>query len=244
MFCNQCGTQLPQNSKFCAACGAQCFVPDTPLPPPAAATPPPAPDKSYMQKLKDGIAQSQLPPQPSAAPPYEPFTSPAVQEFAQKEIDKQQIKNAAILWLCLLGAGLLLGIILALESGLSGLVAGLGIGAGVGTIAALTHWLVNRIPKVVVHHYSISCATLPKNALQSAMMSQKSTQLLEDVPVPAIAVLRPMRMGGSRGTTTEVVVFAATEHIDASTTMIHFCAIGRGQHVTEETIRRIVQHLR
>jgi len=242
MFCNKCGTQLPQNSKFCTACGAQCFVPDTPLPPPAASTPPPAPEKSYMQKLKDGIAQAKLPPQPSAAPPYELFTSPAVQEFAQKAIDKRQREYLIRLWLCLMGLCALPGVVM----GPVGILIGLVVGTVWGAVIAL----VNRIPKITVHHYSIAGQIMPANVLQTAItMSHKSSTVLDTSAlfnVPVISVLQPQLLLGRRAGDNKrfVVVFATTEYIDAENTLVHLCAIGREKYTLENAINRIVQNLK
>ena len=89
MFCENCGTQQPDNARFCAACGAQI------TPPPAAETPvytPPPPQQDFSPAAAPAPQDySQIAPAPQqgftpAAPPQQQgytMTAAPPQEFAQ-----------------------------------------------------------------------------------------------------------------------------------------------------------------
>lgn len=54
MFCQQCGNPLPENAKFCTACGASMNAPSDPTPAPAVETPAPVKVKKQRKRLSDG----------------------------------------------------------------------------------------------------------------------------------------------------------------------------------------------
>lgn len=81
MFCRNCGTQLPDNAKFCNHCGAA-QPGDQGAPQPAAAPrptpPPPAP----------GVSQTAPPPRPTPPPP-----APSSTPYQPTEADEKDFRN-------------------------------------------------------------------------------------------------------------------------------------------------------
>lgn len=73
MFCNQCGTQLPDNSRFCSKCGASFGVANTAAPAPVPApAPAPAPRPAPVQAPRPVPVAA-----PRSAPAPAPVTTPS-----------------------------------------------------------------------------------------------------------------------------------------------------------------------
>lgn len=71
MFCEKCGSKLPENAKFCGSCGAKTEplqpaaaipVPDHPAPPPLSYTPPVQAPQSYTPPAQAVPSRSYPPP--------------------------------------------------------------------------------------------------------------------------------------------------------------------------------------
>ncbi|MGI6616225.1 MAG: zinc ribbon domain-containing protein [Dethiobacteria bacterium] len=115
MFCEKCGSKLPENAKFCGSCGAKTVpvepavatpVHDQPAPPP----PPPAQSaaQSYTPPAQPAT-QGYTPPAQAAAQSYTPPAQPATQgytppvqaaaHFGQVESEPLSVGNYIVMFL-------------------------------------------------------------------------------------------------------------------------------------------------
>lgn len=78
MFCEQCGKEIPENSKFCSSCGAPVVIadPETPSvePDPVVSAPEPEPTP-----IQEPPKTEQAPPPPPVQPAPQPGPAPAYQ---------------------------------------------------------------------------------------------------------------------------------------------------------------------
>ncbi len=106
MFCEKCGSKLPENAEFCGSCGAKtesvqpAAVHDQPAPPPPP--PPPAqaaPSQSYTPPVQAAPSQSYTP--PAQATPFQSYTPPAQAPVhsGQRESETLSIGNYICMFL-------------------------------------------------------------------------------------------------------------------------------------------------